>query len=85
MNQKFYENNKSGVPSLVFIRGEKNKNPMTHRNTIRKHLEQKLEVYSVEELQTECKKVLKDLKQYPQDNKWQIRYYNIFWELLSEY
>jgi hypothetical protein len=58
---------------------------MTHRNTIRKHLEQKLEVYSVDELQKECKKVLRELKEFPQDNKWQIRYYTIFWELLSEY
>jgi hypothetical protein len=58
---------------------------MIHRGTIKKHLEEKLEVYSVEEIQIECKKILKELKEFPQDNKWQIKYYNIFWQLLSEY
>ena len=58
---------------------------MVHLKTIRQHLEMKLEVYSVDELIVECRIVLKDLKQYPIDNKWQIKYYEKFWKLLSEY
>ena len=58
---------------------------MVQTRTVRKHLEQKLEIYSVDEMITECRKVLKDLRTYPDDNKWQIRYCEIFWKLLSEY
>lgn len=58
---------------------------MVQTRTVRKHLEQKLEIYSVDEMTTECRKVLKDLRTYPDDNKWQIRYYEIFWKLLNEY
>jgi len=58
---------------------------MVHLKTIRKELEHKLEVYSVDELIVDCRRVLQDLKQYPADNKWQIKYYEKFWILLSEY
>jgi len=58
---------------------------MVHLKTIRQHLEMKLEVYSVDELIVDCRRVLKDLRQYPTDNKWQIKYYEKFWKLLSEY
>jgi hypothetical protein len=58
---------------------------MEQTRTVRKHLEQKLEIYSVDEMVTECRKVLKDLRKYPNDNKWQIRYYEILWKLLNEY
>lgn len=62
------------------------KKPTTiHRKTVRKELEQKLEVYSVEELIHKTKKVLSDLRVYPIENKWQINYYTIFWKLLLEY
>ena len=56
-----------------------------HSNTIRKHLEQKLELYSIEELIKECRKVLRDLMIYPAENKWQILYYKKMWNLLLEY
>ena len=58
---------------------------MVHLKTIRLHLEMKLEVYSVDELIVDCRRVLKELRQYPTDNKWQITYYEKFWKLLSEY
>jgi hypothetical protein len=58
---------------------------MEHLKTIRQHLELKLEVYSIDELIVDCRRVLRDLKQYPSDNKWQIKYYEKFWLLLSEY
>ena len=58
---------------------------MVHLKTIRQHLELKLEVYSVDELIVDCRRVLKELRQYPTDNKWQIKYYEKFWKLLSEY
>jgi len=58
---------------------------MEQTRTVRKHLEQKLEIYSVDEMVTECRKVLKDLRKYPNDNKCQIRYYEILWKLLNEY
>ncbi len=58
---------------------------MVHLKTIRQHLELKLEVYSIDELIVDCRRVLRDLKQYPSDNKWQIKYYEKFWLLLSEY
>lgn len=40
---------------------------------------------SKEGIQKECKSVLKTLRGYPKENKWQIRYYEKFWLLLSEY
>ena len=58
---------------------------MVHLRTIRQHLELKLEVYSVDELLVSCREVLKVLRQYPTSNKWQIKYYEKFWNLLSEY
>jgi hypothetical protein len=58
---------------------------MIHIKTVRKEIEAKLEVYSIDELIIECKRVLKDLRQYPNDNKFQINYYTKFWSLLSEY
>lgn len=58
---------------------------MVHVKTIRKELEAKLEAYSIEEIQKECKSVLKTLREFPKENKWQIRYYEKFWLLLSEY
>ena len=56
-----------------------------HLSRVRQDLEFKLEVYSADELIVDCRRVLKDLKQYPTDNKWQIKYYEKFWNLLSEY
>lgn len=56
-----------------------------HLSRVRQDLELKLEVYSADELIVDCRRVLKDLKQYPNDNKWQIKYYEKFWNLLSEY
>ena len=58
---------------------------MVHLNTIRKEIILKLEVYSVNELLSECKRVLIDLRQYPKENKHQIKYYERFWLLLSEF
>jgi hypothetical protein len=58
---------------------------MVHSSTIRKEIESKLEVYSINELLIECKKVLTDLRTYQKENKWQIKYYEKYWLLLSEY
>jgi hypothetical protein len=58
---------------------------MVHLKTIRQHLELKLEVYSIDELIVDCRRLLKELREYPTDNKWQIKYYEKFWLLLSEY
>lgn len=58
---------------------------MIHLKTIRKELELKLEVYSVDELIKDCKYILKELRLYQEENKWQIKYYEKFWLLLSEY
>lgn len=58
---------------------------MIHLKTVRKELELKLEVYSVDELIKECKYILKELRLYQEENEWQIKYYEKFWLLLSEY
>ena len=58
---------------------------MIHTKTIKREIERKLEVYSVDELIFECKKVLQDLRQFETENKFQIAYYSKMWELLSEY
>ena len=58
---------------------------MVHLKTIRKEVELKLEIFSVDELLVGCKSVLYDLTQYPNDNKWQIKYYEKFLILLCEY
>ncbi len=58
---------------------------MVHLKTVRKDIELKLEVYSVDELIVDCKRILNELKRYPIDNKQQIVYYTKFWNLLSEY
>ena len=54
-------------------------------NTIRKELEQWLEVYSVEEIIVDCRQKLKVLKADPDNCRWSIRYYEKLWILLSEY
>jgi hypothetical protein len=58
---------------------------MTQLRTIRKELERKLEVYSVDELIVDCRRVLKELREYPSHNSYQIKYYERFWLLLSKY
>lgn len=56
-----------------------------HYSTVRKELENWLEIYSVEQVQKDCKKNLQRFRENPDANKWQINYYSKFWELLSEY
>lgn len=56
-----------------------------YKSTVRKHIEQKLEVYSIDELMKECRKILKELINYEHENKFQIKYYKLFWNLLIEY
>ena len=56
-----------------------------HTKTIRKEIEKRLEVYSIEEVLIDCKIVLRDLRKYPTDNVNQIRYYERYWSLLNEY
>jgi tRNA A22 N-methylase len=58
---------------------------MTQLRTIRKELERKLEVYSVDELIVDCRRVLQELREYPSHNSYQIKYYERFWLLLSKY
>ena len=48
-------------------------------------LEQKLEIYSVDEIIKDCRNVIKELSIYPAENKWQINYYKKMWNLLLEY
>lgn len=56
-----------------------------HLKSVRKDLENRLEVYSVLEVSEDCKRVLKELNEYPESNKWELNYYKKFWLLLSEY
>ena len=54
-------------------------------STVRKDIEKKLEIYSIDEIIVACRQVLKELKKYGNENKYQLKYYKIFWQLLSEY
>lgn len=56
-----------------------------HDKTVRKDVERSLGAYSYEEVLYDCKKTLAELRQYPEENKNQIKYYTQFWNLLSEY
>ena len=56
-----------------------------HKSTVRKDIEHKLEIYSIDEIIVSCRQVLKELKKYGNENKYQLKYYKIFWQLLSEY
>ena len=55
-----------------------------HKSTVRKDIEHKLEIYSIDEIIVSCRQVLKELKKYGNENKYQLKYYKIFWQLLSE-
>lgn len=61
------------------------KKVIIQKRTVRKELELKLEVYSPTELIAETYLILRDLKAYPNENKFQIKYYTILWNLLLEY
>lgn len=56
-----------------------------HKSTVRKDIENKLEVYSIGEIIEDCRVILKELKKYGNENDYQLKYYKIFWQLLSEY
>ena len=56
-----------------------------HKSTVRKDIENKLEVYSIDEIIVSCRAVLKELRKYGNETKYQLKYYKIFWQLLSEY
>ena len=56
-----------------------------YKSTVRKDIENKLEIYSIDEIIVSCRQVLKELKKYGNENKYQLKYYKIFWQLLSEY
>ena len=56
-----------------------------HKSTVRKDIENKLEIYSIDEVIDACRKVLKDLKKYGDEFEFQIKYYTMFWNLLIEY
>lgn len=56
-----------------------------HTKSLRKEIEAKLDVYTIQELITECRCVIVSLRDYPEDNKWQLSYYKKFWNLLLEY
>ena len=56
-----------------------------HKSTVRKDIENKLEIYSIDEIIVSCRQVLKELRKYGNENKYQLKYYKIFWQLLSEY
>lgn len=53
--------------------------------TLKKEIEKRLEIYSIDELLTDCRTILKQLRKYPEANRFQIKYYSKFWNLLSEY
>ena len=52
---------------------------------VRKDIEKKLEIYSIDEIIVACREVIKDLKKYGDEYKFQIEYYTMFWNLLIEY
>ena len=54
-------------------------------STVRKDIEKKLEIYSIDEIIVACREVIKDLKKYGNENEFQIKYYTMFWNLLIEY
>ena len=56
-----------------------------YKSTVRKDIENKLEIYSIDEIIVACRIVLKDLKKYGDENEFQIKYYTMFWNLLIEY
>ena len=56
-----------------------------HKSTVCKDIENKLEVYSIDEIIVACREVLKDLKKYGDEFEFQIKYYTMFWNLLIEY
>ena len=56
-----------------------------HKSTVCKDIENKLEVYSIGEIIDDCRVILKELKKYGNENDYQLKYYKIFWQLLSEY
>jgi hypothetical protein len=58
---------------------------MVQKNTIRKEIALMLTEFSYNDIVSECKVVLTDLRQYPKENKYQIKYYERFWLLLSEF
>ena len=56
-----------------------------HKSTVRKDIEKKLEIYSIDEITVACREVIKDLKKYGDEYKFQIEYYTVLWNLLIEY
>mgnify|MGYP003584257943 FL=1 len=48
-----------------------------HKSTVRKDIENKLEIYSIDEIIVSCRQVLKELKKYGNESKFQIKYYKI--------
>lgn len=56
-----------------------------HNSTVRKDIERHLEIYSWMELIDSCKANLVELREYPKENAWQIKYYEKYWMLLNEY
>ena len=56
-----------------------------HKSTVCKDIENKLEVYSIDEIIVACREVLKDLKKYGDEFEFPIQYYTMFWNLLIEY
>ena len=56
-----------------------------YKSTVRKDIEHKLEIYSIDEIIVSCRQVLKELKKYGNENEFQIKYYTMFWNLLIEY
>ena len=49
---------------------------------VREHINYYLQNNSIEELETETIKVLRDLSDFPQENKYQIRFYKKVLEVL---
>jgi hypothetical protein len=57
---------------------------MEHTSTMRKKVKEALKKETFQSLQFQCRLVLKELRQFPKQNKNQIRYYEKYWMLLSE-
>jgi hypothetical protein len=56
-----------------------------HKSTVRKDINRHLKTYPWIELVVSCRDNLTELKAYPEENRYQIKYYEKYWKLLNEY
>lgn len=60
---------------------------MITKKSVINHIEhlQKYAEWTIEQIAENCKENLKELREFPEDNKHQIRYYEKVWMELSTY